>query len=164
VRNNEGYSDWFVYVNNADEAGNVPQNVQGYILSDQGRPLVAVADSESGAIVYYEVETRGNFIIGNLKRKDGRKGEYITGQPLLYYPYKVLEIASHLFGDIFASNPGDDGSGTDFHKNLFTYNSNVQAWLASAGNLANNQYNSWQGKQDKTSTDYFGDGSISDMG
>jgi hypothetical protein len=165
VRNNDGYSDWFVYVNNADDSGNVPQKVQGYILSDQGHPLVPIVDSQSGTITYYEVETNGDFITGTLKRRGGREGDYIPGQPFLYYPYKVMEIASHLLGDIFAANPGDDGTGTDFHKNLFTYNSNVQAWLAGASDLADNQYNAWTGKyDDKTSSNYFGDGTISDMG
>ena len=167
VRNNEGFSDWFVYVNNADDRGNAPQNVRGYILSDQGRPLVPIVDSESGTIGYYEVETDGDFITDILRRRGGREGDYIPGQPFLYYPYKVMEIGSHLFGDIFATNPGDDGTGTDFHKNLFTYNPNVQAWLASDSDLADNQYNAWKDKYDttkKTSGDYFGDGTISDMG
>jgi hypothetical protein len=165
VRNNKGYSDWFVYVNNRDANGNVDQNVQGYILSDQGTPLVPVVDSESGAIVYYEVATRGNFITGNLRRVEGREGEFVPGQPFLYYPYKVMEISSHLFGDIFATDPADDGTGTDFHKNLFTYNPNVQAWLAGDGKLASNNYNAWTDKYtNPSSQNYFGDMSLSDMG
>jgi hypothetical protein len=165
IRNNKGHSDWFVYVNNPDEAGNVDQNVQGYILSDKGKPLVPVVGSGSGSITYYEVTTRGNFITGNLKTKDGRAREYVPGQPFLYYPYKIMEIASHLFGDIFATDPADDGRGTDFRKNLFTYRPNVQAWLASDGKLASNNYNAWSGKYtNPAAPDYFGDMSISDMG
>jgi hypothetical protein len=76
-----------------------------------------------------------------------------------------MESASHLFGDIFATNPADDGTGTDFSKNLFTYGANVQAWLASDGKLASNNYNTWSGKYtNKSAQDYFGDMSISDMG
>lgn len=165
IRNKKGYSDWFVYVNNPNDKGAVDQNLQGYILSDQGRPLVPVVDAHSGAIVYYEVVTVGNVITGDLKRTDGRKGAYVPGRPFLYYPYKVMEIASHMFGDIFATDPGDDGRGTDFHKNLHTYNPNVQAWLDSDGKLASNNYNAWTGKYtNAASQDYFGDMSISDMG
>src|SRR6266487_2181559 len=47
IRNKDGYSDWFVYVNNPGPTGAVDQNVQGYILSDQGRPLVPVVDPNS---------------------------------------------------------------------------------------------------------------------
>jgi hypothetical protein len=164
IRNNDGYSDWFVYVNNPNADGIVDQNMQGYILSDKGRPLVPVVDSESGAITYFEVETRGNFITGRLKR-EGEKGQPVPGQPFLYYPYKVMEISSHLFGDIFATDPADDGTGTDFHKNLFTYNANVQAWLAGDGKLASNNYNAWAQKYTTPGAgNYFGDQSISDMG
>jgi hypothetical protein len=161
VRNSEGYSDWFVYVNNADAKGNVDQNLQGYILSDEGTPLTPVV-SESGAIVYYEVETEGDTITSHLKR--GRDGSYVPGQPLLYYAYKVIEIASHLLGDAFANAPGDDGRGTDPAKNLHTYNSNVQAWLDSGHTLARNNYNGWPDKFANPAGSYFGDGSISDMG
>ena len=165
IRNNRGYSDWFVYVNNPNADGVVDQNSQGYILSDQGKPLVPVVDSGSGSIAYYEVETRGDFITGNLKRQDGQEGDYVRGQPFLYYAYKVMEIASHLFGDIFATDPSDDGHGTEYHKNLFTYNDNVQEWLARDQQLANNNYNKWSGKYTtKDDPNYFGDGSITDMG
>jgi len=165
IRNNKGHSDWFVYVNNPNADGVVDQSVQGYILSDQGKPLVPVVNADSGDIVYYEVATRGDFITGRLKRLDGREGEFVPGQPLLYYPYKVMEIASHLFGDIFTTAPADDGTGTDFHKNLLTYNANVQAWLASASKLPGNLYNKWSGKYTNPATStYFGDMSISDMG
>ncbi len=165
IRNNKGYSDWFVYVNNPNPDGTVDQNVQGYILSDKGRPLMPVVDSHSGAISYFEVTTRGNFITGILKRREGREGEFVPGQPFLYYPYKVMEIASHLFGDIFATDPADDGRGTDVHKNLFTYSPNVQAWLDGNAKLATNNYNKWAGKYTAAGgSDYFGDMSISDMG
>lgn len=165
IRDTKGYSDWFVYVNNPNPNGNVSQNVQGYILSDKGKPLVPVVNSNTGEIAYYEVETEGNFITGVLKRKDGRDGEYIPGQPLLYYAYKVIEVASHLFGDIFATDPSDDGRGTDYHKNLFTYNEKVQEWLASDKQLADNNYNNWSGKYtNKSDQNYFGDESIPDMG
>ena len=63
----------------------------------------------------------------------------------MYYAYKVMEIASHQFGDIFATNVGDDGTGTDFHRNLFTYQPNVQAWLAADSALPANHYNAWNG-------------------
>jgi len=162
VRNDQGYSDWFVYVSNPGEDGSVDQKAQGYILSDQGLPLVPIADGESGAITYYEVATRGNRITGGLVRRDG---QLVPGQPFLYYAYKVIEISSHLLGDIFATNPSDNGTGTDFSKNLFTYTTNVQAWLAGDSTLAANNYNQWSGKYDnKSSSDYFGDGSITDMG
>jgi hypothetical protein len=165
IRNNKGYSDWFVYVNNKNAAGLVDQNVQDYILSDKGMPLVPVVDSDSGTITYYEVATRGNFITGDLKHNEGREGEFVPGQPFLYYPYKVMEIASHLFGDIFATDPADDGRGTDFQKNLFTYSPNVQAWLDSDAKLAGNNYNKWGGKYTNPSaSDYFGDMSIADLG
>ena len=165
IRNNKGYSDWFVFVNNPNAAGIVDQNVQGYILSDKGRPLTPVVDSDSGNITYYEVATRGDFITGNLKRQDGRKEELVPGQPFLYYPYKVMEIASHLFGDIFATDPADDGTGTDFRKNLLTYIPNVQAWLANDGKLPSNNYNAWANKYtNAASQDYFGDLSLPDMG
>ena len=165
IRNSQGYSDWFVYVNNPNSEGVVDQNVQGYILSDHGKPLVPVVNSDTGDIAYFEVITRGDFITGRLKRLDGREGQFVPGQPLLYYPHKVMEIASHLFGDIFATTPTDDGTGTDFHKNLLTYNTNVQAWLASASKLPGNLYNAWSGKYtNQASATYFGDQSVSDMG
>jgi hypothetical protein len=164
IRNDQGYSDWFVYVNNADEAGNVDQNVQGYILSDLGRPLAAVVDSQSGEIGYFEMATRRDVITGRLKRT-GKGEELVPGQPFLYYPFKVMEIASHLFGDIFAGTPADDGRGTAPENNLLTYNPNVQAWLDSDGTLATNNYNAWTGKYTTASSpNYFGDRSISDMG
>jgi hypothetical protein len=165
IPNQDGYSDWFVYVNNPGPSGAVDQNVRGYILSDQGRPLVPVVDPNSGAIRYVEVVTQGDVITGQLKRKDGREGHFVTGQPFLYYAYKVMEIASHLWGDIFATAPGDDGTGTDFHKNLHTYNPNVQAWLAADGKLATNNYNAWTGKYTSPGADdFFGDMSVPDMG
>ncbi len=162
IRNDQGYSDWFVYVNNADEAGVVDQAIQGYILSDEGKPLAPVRDEGSGAWAYYEVATRGDRITGRLRREDGA---YVPGRPLLYYPYKVMEIASHLFGDMFAGDPADDGRGTDPEKNLFTYSPNVQAWLEADNRLPSNNYNTWQGKYTSpTSTNYFGDRSIADIG
>jgi len=165
VRNRAGYSDWFVFVNNADANGNVDQNGQVYILSDEGRPLLPVVDEENGSIAYYEVATRGNLILGSLRRRDEKDGGLVPGRPFLYYPYKVLEIASHLFGDIFATAATDDGTGTDFGKNLFTYLANVQTWLASDGKLASNSYNNWNPKySNPAATDYFGDMSIADMG
>ena len=161
IPNSQGYSDWFVYVNNADRSGNADQTIQGYILSDEGRPLTPVV-SDSGDIAYYELETHGNTITSHLKR--GHDGEQIPGRPLLYYAYKVIEIASHLLGDGFANAPGDDGRGTDPAKNLHTYNENVQAWLQSGSTLARNNYNAWPGKFTNPAGTYFGDGSISDMG
>jgi hypothetical protein len=165
VRNRAGYSDWFVYVNTADAAGTVDQNALLYILSDEGRPLLPVRDELTGAIAYYEVATRGNVITGDLRRRDGREGELVPGRPFLYYPYKVMEIASHLFGDVFATGPIDDGTGADFSANLFTYLANVQAWLAGDGKLASNNYNNWSGKYtNPAASDYFGDLSIPDIG
>ena len=162
VPNNKGYSDWFVYVNNPGLRGTVDQNAQGYILSDMGQPLLPIVD-DSGGIAYYQVATEGDFITGELEQGEG--DGYVQGQPLLYYPYKVIEIASHLLGDIFAGDPSDDGRGTDFHKNLLTYNPNVQAWLDGDGKLGNNNYNTWAGKYTNPgSQDYFGDRSIPDMG
>ncbi len=162
VPNAAGYSDWFVFVNNADAKGTVDQTPL-YILSDQGRPLLPVIDRASGEIAYYEVETHGNHITGGLRRVGD--GEYVTGEPFLWYPYKVMEIASHLFGDIFASQPGDDGTGSDYTKNLFTYLPNVQAWLSGDGKLTSNNYNAWSGKyKGAGGSDYFGDGSNADMG
>lgn len=162
VRNDQGHSDWFVYVNNADEAGNVDQLVQGYILSDEGRPLAAVPDDALGTIAYYEVATRGDRITGRLRREDG---EYVPGRPLLYYPFKVMEIASHLFGDIFAGDLTDDGRGTAAEENLFTYSPNVQAWLEHDKALPSNNYNAWPPKYAvATSSDYFGDRSLPDFG
>lgn len=161
VRNAQGYSDWFVYVNNADAKGAVDQDLQGYILSDEGRPLTPVV-SDSGTIAYYEVQTHGDTISSHLKR--GVDGAYVSGRPCLYYAYKVIEIASHLMGDGFANQPGDDGRGTDAAKNLFTYNTNVQAWLDSEHTLARNNYNGWPGKFTNPAGNFFGDGTISDMG
>jgi hypothetical protein len=160
VCNDQGYSDWFVYVNNRDATGSVDQNIQGYVLSDQGRPLTPVA-SESGGITYYELETKGDAIMSRLRR---REGEYVAGTPFLFHAYKMIEIASHLFGDGFANAPGDDGRGTDASKNLHTYNANVQAWLDSGGTLANNNYNGWQGKFTSGSANFFGDGTNPDFG
>jgi hypothetical protein len=162
VRNSKGYSDWFVYVNNPGLRGTVDQNAQGYILSDTGQPLLPIVN-DSGDIAYYQVATEGDFITGELEQGEG--DGYVQGQPLLYYPYKVIEIASHLLGDIFAGDPSDDGQGTDFHKNLLTYNPNVQAWLDGDGKLGSNSYNTWAGKYTNPgSQDYFGDNSVPDMG
>ena len=55
----------------------------------------------------------------------------------------MIEIASHLSGDGFASAPTDDGRGTDPANNLFTYTTNVQAWLDNEHTLSQNNYNSW---------------------
>jgi hypothetical protein len=165
VRNRRGYSDWFIYVNNPNRDGTVDQNSQGYVLSDKGRPLLPVVDADSGDVTYYEVATRDGFVTGQLRRARGEEGGYVPGQPCLYYPYKVLEIASHLFGDIFATNAGDNGQGTDFHSNLFTYSINVQAWLQSDSQLPSNNYNAWPSKYTNTSDqNYFGDNSIPDKG
>ena len=161
VRNDQGYSDWFVYVNNPDKKGAVDQDIQGYILSDQGRPLTPVV-SDSGEIVYYELETVGDTVTSHLKR--GREGAYVTGLPFLYHAYKVIEIASHLFGDGFANAAGDDGRGTDPSKNLHTYNTNVQAWLDSGHTLSRNNYNGWPGKFTTGSGNFFGDGTNPDFG
>jgi hypothetical protein len=161
VRNDQGYSDWFVYVNNPNSDGKVDQ-VQLYILSDQGRPLLPVVDHDSGEVAYFEVQTHEGRITGRLRTRDG---ENVPGQPLLYYPYKVMEIASHLLGDIFASQPSDNGRGTDYHNNLFTYNPHVQDWLATDKQLSGNNYNAWSNKYtNKSAGEYFGDGSITDMG
>jgi hypothetical protein len=161
VRNDQGYSDWFVYVNNADAKGAVDQDLQGYILSDQGRPLTPVV-SDSGEIAYYEVETKGDTITSHLKR--GRDGAYVPGAPFLYYAYKTIEIASHLFGDGFANAPGDDGRGTDPAKNLHSYNPNVQAWLDGGHTLTRNSYNAWPDKFSNPGGSYFGDGTNTDFG
>jgi hypothetical protein len=164
IRNSQGHSDWFVYVNNPDVDGNVDQNMQGYILSDGGRPLMPVLDPDSADIAYYEIAVDGDHITGAFKRA-GHGKDLVPGQPFLYYPYKVMEISSHLFGDIFASAAADDGSGTDFHRNLFTYSPDVQAWLASDGKLATNNYNTWAGKYTSLGgLNYFGDMSVPDMG
>ena len=162
VPNSKGYSDWFVYVNNPGPRGAPDQNTQGYILSDTGQPLLPIVD-DNGDIAYYQVATDGDVITGELERGEG--DGYVRGEPLLYYPYKVIEIASHLFGDVFAGDPSDDGRGTDFRRNLLTYNPNVQAWLDGDGKLGSNNYNMWAGKYTSPgSQDYFGDRSIADMG
>jgi hypothetical protein len=168
VRNRAGHSSWFVYINNPDPSGVVDQNALTYILSDEGRPLLAVRDRATGSIGYFEVETNGDFITGRMRQRDGsdgRDGDFVPGRPFMYYAYKVMEIASHQFGDIFATNVGDDGTGTDVLKNLFTYRPNVQAWLAADGALPANHYNDWSGKYTSPgNSDYFGDQTISDMG
>lgn len=169
VRNRAGHSSWFIYVNNPDPAGVVDQESLLYILSDEGRPLRAVRSRATGTIDYFEVETKGDFITGRLRRRrdghDGREGELVPGRPFLYHAYKVMEIASHMFGDIFATNADDDGSGTDVRRNLFTYQPNVQEWLAAVGALLDNHYNNWSAKYTSPgASDYFGDRSISDMG
>ena len=162
VCNNAGHSDWFVYINNTDASGNVDQNAMVYILSDEGRPLVPVVERRFGAVTYYEVLTRGNFITGTLRRRDGA---LVPGRPFYYYANKVMEISSHLFGDLFASGPADDGTGTTPERNLLTYRPNVQAWLNAAGQLAANVYNTWASKYTTPAAgDYFGDGTIADMG
>jgi hypothetical protein len=160
VPNAEGHSDWFVYVANPNAAGTVDQLVRGYILSDRGRPLVPVVDRVTKAVSFFEVETRGDVITGKLRR-EGR--ELVAGRPFLYYPSKVMEIASHLFGDIFAGDPADDGTGTTPEKNLFTYDPAVQALLA--GGSTGNSYNAWNGKYTNPSAvTFFGDRSLEDMG
>lgn len=162
VPNSEGHSDWFVYVNNPTPGGGVDQSLRGYILSDRGRPLVPMVDRRSRAITYFEVATRGDIITGVLRRRDG---ELVPGRPFLYYPGKVMEIASHLFGDIFSGDPADDGRGTTPEKNLFTYSPAVQALLAVRGTLARNNYNAWTDKYtNQASGNYFGDRSLPDMG
>jgi hypothetical protein len=165
VPNDAGHSAWFVYVNNPDASGNVDQNALVYVLSDEGRPLLPLRDRDSGSVTFFEVETRGDFITGELRRSEGKDGEFVRGRPFLYYPHKVMEIASHLFGDSFATDPADDGTGTDFERNLFTYVPNVQAWLAHDGRLPDNQYNDWSGKYASPgNTDYFGDQTLPDLG
>ena len=159
IPNDEGYSDWFVYVNNPGPDGKVDQALQGYILSDRGRPLVPIVDRETRAVAYFEVVTRGDRITDELRRR-GR--DLVPGSPFLYYPHKVMEIASHLFGDIFAGDPADDGTGTAPEKNLFTYRPTVQALLTT---LTENNYNAWTGKYTAPGTEnFFGDRSLPDMG
>ena len=151
-----------MYVNNGDEAGTVDQLLEGYILSDEGKPLTPVRDDVTGIFTYYEVLTRGDRILDRLRTEEG---EYVPGRPFLYYPNKVMEIASHLFGDIFAGDASDDGRGTTPEENLLTYSPNVQAWLADAKALATNNYNAWPDKYSTpSSSDYFGDRSIADIG
>lgn len=162
VPNAEGHSDWFVYVANPNDAGVVDQNVRGYVLSDLGRPLLPVVDRDSRRVRFFEVETRGDTITGEL-RFDGR--EPVLGRPFAYYALKMIEIGSHLFGDVFAGDPAEDGTGTTPDKNLFTYDPTVQALLAARGTLAENNYNAWGGKYtNQGATTFFGDRSISDMG
>lgn len=162
VPNSEGHSDWFVYVNNPNADGRVDQNVKVYILSDRGLPLTPVVDRPSGMVSYLEVETDGALITGELRRR-GRS--VVPGRPFLYYPNKVMEIASHLFGDIFAGDPADNGRGTAPERNLYTYRAEVQDLLQGRGTLARNNYNLWPDKfADPSSADHFGDRSISDMG
>ncbi len=162
VRNRDGYSDWFVFINSPDAAGAIDQTILRYILSDEGRPLLPIAN-RGGSITYAEVQTEGDVITGKLRQGDD--GAIVAGRPFLYYPDKVMEIASHLFGDIFASSGTDNGTGTDFSENLFTYSPNVQAWLAGDNKLPTNNYNLWNNKYTNPSAgDYFGDQSIADMG
>lgn len=162
IPNSQGHSDWFVYVNTPNAAGNVDQNLPTYILSDRGRPLVPMVDRATSAVAYFEVATRGDVITGELRRR-GR--ELVPGRPFLYMPHKVMEIASHLFGDIFGGDPADDGRGTTPEKNLFTYAPPVQAVLATRGTLARNNYNVWPDKYtNSSSVNYFGDRSLPDMG
>lgn len=159
IRNEQGYSDWFVYVNNASE-GRTADQTPLYILSDLGRPLRPRRDDETGEIGYYEVETDGDFISGNFRHTE--RGP-VPGNPFLYYPYKVLEISSHLLADIFASEAGDNGTGTQPQNNLFTYQPAVQTALG--GQVTSNNYNNWTSKYtDATQANYFGDRSLSDMG
>lgn len=159
VPNAEGHSDWFVYVANPNAAGIVDQNIRGYVLSDRGRPLVPIVDGSTKTVRFYEVETRGDVITGRLRR-EGR--ELVAGTPFLYYAYKMLEIGSHLFGDIFGGDPADDGTGTTPEKNLFTYNPAVQALLATP---RSNNYNAWNDKYtNPAGVTYFGDRSLPDMG
>lgn len=162
IRNAAGHSGWFVYVANPDAAGTVDQTAITYILSDEGRPLIPRV-ARGGGVTYEEVMTEGDRITGRVRRDDFDRP--VTGRPFLYYPHKVMEIASHLFGDIFASSGTDDGAGTDFSENLFTYQTGVQAWLEVDKTLARNNYNLWSGKYtNPASQDYFGDQSIADMG
>jgi hypothetical protein len=162
VPNGEGHSEWFVYVANPNAAGEIDQNLRGYVLSDRGRPLVPRVDRDSRRVTFFEVETRGDVITGRLRR-EGR--ELVPGRPFLYYAHKLLEIGSHLFGDLFADDPGDDGTGTTPDENLFTYDPAVQALLAARATLGRNNYNLWGGKYTNPSqTTYFGDGSLLDFG
>jgi len=162
VPNSEGHSDWFIYVNNPNGVGQIDQNLKGYILSDRGRPLTPVVDLGSGTVAYVEVVTREDVITGELRRR-GR--ELVPGRPFLYYPGKVMEIGSHLFGDVFAGDPADDGRGTQHEKNLFTYSTGVQSLLAARGTLTRNNYNLWADKYTNPSSgDYFGDRSLPDVG
>jgi hypothetical protein len=159
IRNDQGHSDWFVYVNNPGSRGDVDQT-QTYVLSDRGRPLLPVV--EQGEVSYYELETRGSRIEPHLRYEQGHR---VRGEPFLYYPNKVIEIASHLFGDVFARRPDDDGRGTGYERNLLTYSPHAQDRLASDGKLMGNLYNAWSGKYTgKGGSDYFGDGSVADAG
>src|SRR5215207_8559843 len=92
---------------NPNAAGNVDQNLPTYILSDRGRPLVPMVDRATSAVAYFEVAIRGDVTTGELRRR-GR--ELVPGRPFLYMPHKVMEIASHLFGDIFAGDPPTTGA------------------------------------------------------
>jgi len=162
IPNSSGYSDWFIYVNNPTAAGAVDQSLKVYVLSDRGAPLLPVVNRATGAVLYFEVATHGDTITGELKRHGG---ELVPGRPFLYYPYKVMEIASHLFGDIFANELADDGRGSEPRKNLFTYSSDVQGLLSAHGTLSRNNYNAWPAKfTNPASSDFFGDGSLPDFG
>jgi hypothetical protein len=147
-----------------------------YILSDKGKPLRPhIID---GICTYYEVAvdtTSGNitgsfaFHIDPITLVRSR----IQGFPLLYYPYKIIEIADHMFSNIFGTNGLEVGSATYTHNppftpaptgysdpytlNLLTYKPRTQAQLGTgfassltagqfADQLTHNVYANWTDK------------------
>jgi hypothetical protein len=123
-------------------------------FKDEGRPLAPVVDLESGKLAYFEVATRGDTITGRLRRRDHGE-ELVPGRPFLYYPFKVMEIASHLFGDIFAGTPADDGRGTAPENNLLTYRPNVQALAGRRREAADEQLQRLAGEVHEPSLEHL---------
>jgi hypothetical protein len=167
IPNGQGYSDWFVYVSN-------PPNVDGsvtpikYILGDRGLPLLPNVDS-NGNVTFDVVSTDGNYISGQLT---GQKGN-----PLLYYPYKIIEVADHMFGDRFASTGKETGKNStpgvpQYIDNLLTYSDITQSLLETDSitkkdnTLVNNVYSNWPNKYTggASNSNYFGDNTRPDMG
>jgi hypothetical protein len=170
IPNSQGDSRWFVHVANpvvsTGSGAAIPAVVDTlapiYILSADGLPLLAEVDSDNN-VTYnvIAVEPRTGVITG---RRTGQQGT-----PLLYYPYKVIEIADHLFADKFASNGLESGNNSvpgtkTYTDNLLTYSDATQTVLGTTP--TSNVYANWPDKFVGNSSDsnFYGDNTNPDIG
>jgi len=156
VRNSEGYSDGRLCQQRGRERER-RQNLQGYILSDEGTP--SPGRLRSGAIVYYAVRRRGH----DHEPSEARPRRLPTSR----VGHSVLRVQGDRdrkppAGDAFANAPGDDGRGTDPAKNLHTLQLERASVAGQRAHARPQQLQRWPDKFANPAGSYFGDGSISD--
>jgi hypothetical protein len=168
VTNSKGDSRWFVHVANSVPGGYTASPVVDsaspvYILSSLGLPLLPSVDNNNNLSFNVVEVDRSGLITGRLTGQQGT--------PLLYYPYKVIEIADHLMVDVFTSTGTESGLNSTFNSknytdNLLTYSDVTQQTLKSKGILKSNVYTNWSDKfvGNASDSNFFGDNTNHDFG